>query len=612
MDTRLSLLAMACLVGSTLACATPVGVKRVDARAVHRSLTTNVLSHGKPSAPTAQTLHRLALYERFDDDPEAALAELHAGLPEAGAEGVLFALAELSFLHAEHSGKRPYYLAAALYAYAFLFPEADAVPDPFDPRLRLATDLYNRGITAGLTSGDGSEVILAAGVLSLPFGELDLQVDPSGFTWGGRRLVRFVPVAELDVRGLRNRYRRAGIGAPLAASIDAREPGAKPPPSIRIPRNIKVPVTAFVRFEQPRRGISAGRVEGSIELYAEDISPSVRVGNVDVPLEYEPSSSLAYSLARAEIWEFELKGFLSGDFRKVQDGLYMLHPYRKGRVPVVLVHGTASSPGRWAEMLNELGNDPSLEDRYQFWLFMYNTGNPILYSASLLRESLRGALTQLDPKDRDPALRRMTLIGHSQGGLLARLMVVDSETRFWDAVSRVPLDQLEISEESHDLLQRAMFFEALAFVERVIFIATPHRGSFLAGRRLGRLAAGLVTLPNTLRRTGREFFGQNPDAAVRRSVEDVQTSVDNMDPKSVFVQALSETEIADGVAVHSIIPVQGSGPPAELDDGVVEYVSAHLEHAASELVVRSGHSTQSHPHTIEETRRILNEHLETR
>ncbi|MGE5305138.1 MAG: hypothetical protein ACM3TN_17650, partial [Alphaproteobacteria bacterium] len=44
-------------------------------------------------------------------------------------------------------------------------------------------------------------------------------------------------------------------------------------------------------------------------------------------------------------------------------------------------------------------------------------------------------------------------------------------------------------------------------------------------------------------------------------------------------------------------------------DGVVAYESAHIEGVASEKVVHSGHSTQGHPETIEEVKRILIEHL---
>jgi len=54
----------------------------------------------------------------------------------------------------------------------------------------------------------------------------------------------------------------------------------------------------------------------------------------------------------------------------------MMHPYRRGRVPVILVHGTASSPARWAEIVNEVQNDPVLRTKIQVWLFMYNTSKP--------------------------------------------------------------------------------------------------------------------------------------------------------------------------------------------------------------------------------------------
>lgn len=49
-------------------------------------------------------------------------------------------------------------------------------------------------------------------------------------------------------------------------------------------------------------------------------------------------------------------------------------------------------------------------------------------------------------------------------------------------------------------------------------------------------------------------------------------------------------------------------PPEQGNDGVVEYKSAHIEAVESELVVRSGHSTQGTSETIEEVRCILYEH----
>lgn len=56
----------------------------------------------------------------------------------------------------------------------------------------------------------------------------------------------------------------------------------------------------------------------------------------------------------------------------------------------------------------------------------------------------------------------------------------------------------------------------------------------------------------------------------------------------------------------------GDGPVTGKTDGTVAYESAHIEGVASEVVVRSGHSTQGHPETVEEVRRILREHIGAR
>src|SRR5258705_8713917 len=101
------------------ACATPGGVVRGNPQLVYRALTSSVLSTGEPSAPTAQVLHRRGVATRFEDEPEAVLAELR-GTGVGLSRDRLFALAELSFAHADKAKKREYYLAAAVYAYAFL------------------------------------------------------------------------------------------------------------------------------------------------------------------------------------------------------------------------------------------------------------------------------------------------------------------------------------------------------------------------------------------------------------------------------------------------------------------------------------------------------------
>jgi triacylglycerol esterase/lipase EstA (alpha/beta hydrolase family) len=261
-------------------------------------------------------------------------------------------------------------------------------------------------------------------------------------------------------------------------------------------------------------------------------------------------------------------------------------------------------------MLNELENDRRLRGRYQFWVFTYNTGNPIVYSAGVLAESLKKAVAELDPDGKDPALREMVLIGHSQGGLLTKLTVVDSGTRFYDNIISVPFDQLQASSETKGLLRRSLFYQPVPSVKRVVFIATPHRGSFVAGGLIGRLTGKLISLPFVLLTPLTEVITANPQAVSLRSIKDIPRSTDNMDPKHKFILILESLPVAPGVHAHSIIAVKNPKAPKEKwNDGVVAYSSAHLDGVESELVVHSSHSTQAEPETIEEVRRILIEHL---
>jgi pimeloyl-ACP methyl ester carboxylesterase len=593
-------------------CATPVGVKRLDEQAAHRELNANILSAGKLSDYSTQILERNALGERFKSDPEFVLAELNSGLGKPDERDRLFALSELSFAHAEESRNKSYYLASAADAYAFLFPAnpADA-PGPYDPRLRLAVDLYNRGIALGLTTKDGKEVDLGGRQLELPFGSLSLEDNPEGFSYAGNHLTKFVSLADLKVRGLRNSYRKAGIGAALSARV---EPSPNNPASRWIPPKAKVPITAFVRFDDPRRAMSDGRLHGTVELYDEDKTAAVQVGSYSVPLESDPSASLAYRLEGSPLWDFELAGFRRGDFSFLGvgkggdlNGLYMLHPYHPNMIPVVLVHGTASSPARWAEMENELLGDPAIASRYQLWFFIYNSGNPIALSAMRLRESFQAVHKDVDPDGKDPALNQMVVIGHSQGGLLTKMTVVDSGTRFWDTRTKVPFDKADLDPETRDLLARAMFVKPLPFVTRVIFIATPHRGSYMASNYFVKFGNKFINLPGGLAKSAVQL-GKLREPSMLGTPFTFPTALDNMDASNPFIKSLATMRIADGVHAHSIIPVKGTGPVEEGNDGVVEYKSAHIDGVESELVVRSGHSTQATPQTIEEVRRILYEH----
>ena len=54
----------------------------------------------------------------------------------------------------------------------------------------------------------------------------------------------------------------------------------------------------------------------------------------------------------------------------------------------------------------------------------------------------------------------------------------------WEEISDRPFSELKISAETREFLEPAIFFDALPFTERVVYISTPHRGSYQARRRI--------------------------------------------------------------------------------------------------------------------------------
>ena len=594
------------------ACATPVGVDPITPEKFQREISANAITTDAPSVFSDQVLQRFNLRDRFKNEPEVALTELHASLDTEGGENRLFALAELSYLHAKKSGAKHYYLASAVYAYAFLFRGADGPPpDALDPRTRLAAVLYNRALTEGLRRG--ADVVVAPGEHNLPFGRLEIDLPGGEPNWAGRPLDEFLPASDVQVRGLRNRYQQVGLGAALVARLGPVKGVA--PAFSRVPPALKVPVTVFLRLDQVREGLATGQLHGALELYSMDTASQIAVEGRSVPLEFEPSAALAYTLDKAPVWDSEIRAFLRGTFLGSGETLYALTPYRPGRVPVVLVHGTASSPARWADLVNELEADPRIASRIQLWLFTYNTGLPILYSGGILRETLTKTVAELDPEGTDPAMRHMVLIGHSQGGLLAKMTVVDSGTQFWDNVSETSFDELRVSDETRAILQRSLFMTPLPFVDRVVFVATPHRGSDVAGflvERFRWFVAWALTLPPSLIRITGEVLVGSEDPRLRVQLrQGLPRSVDNMSPGNPGIKTLASLPLAPGVTAHSIIATKGGGSLGETGDGVVSYRSAHLDEAVSELIVRSGHSVQGNAVAIEEIRRILLQHLRT-
>jgi pimeloyl-ACP methyl ester carboxylesterase len=287
----------------------------------------------------------------------------------------------------------------------------------------------------------------------------------------------------------------------------------------------------------------------------------------------------------------------------------MLRPFEPGKIPVVFVHGLFSSPRAWVQTINELRNSPAIASRYQFWVFLYPTGLPIPASARRLREDLARARERLDPAHTDGALERMVLVGHSMGGLLSKMMAQDSGSVLWNAAITVPQDRFRAPPELREELDQVLVFRPLPFVRRVIFIATPHRGSPIANGPVGWLVCRIMRRPNEQGARVAEIEALNgPNVLATELHGRALNAIGNLRTDSPILAALDRIRIDRTVPYHSIIPLIGG---VTKTDGVVEYGSSHLDGAVSEQIVVGTHFSQEAPEVTRELRRILLEHLGT-
>jgi triacylglycerol esterase/lipase EstA (alpha/beta hydrolase family) len=425
----------------------------------------------------------------------------------------------------------------------------------------------------------------------LPVGRLAITLNSDLLPWQLGNFHAFLPADDYAVRGLSVRNRTAGIGLPLVALHRK---------TLEMPSGPKLPITAFLRVSGDVSDLDNGSASATLELYSAYEGTDVIINGRNVPLETDSTTPLAYMLEGSGIWMLDLRRFINANRQEPE--LLLIQPYQAGRIPVVFVHGTAGSPVQWAEMWNTLRSDPVLRQRYLFWFFTYNSSVPVSISAAALREALSEKVANLDPEGKDPALQQMVVVGHSQGGLLAKLSVVNTGSTLWWNFTDHSLEDLKTEPELKARLREYYFIEPLPFVTRVVYISTPHRGSFLAKSWVRNLVRRFVTLPYDIL-----LFEQSKLPSEFR--DKTLTSVDSMSPKNPLLMALSEMPVAPGVKAHSIIAVKGDKDPATGNDGVVEYTSAHQNGVQSEFIVRAGHLCQGHPLTIEEVRRILLSHL---
>jgi len=354
----------------------------------------------------------------------------------------------------------------------------------------------------------------------------------------------------------------------------------------------------------PAKGISAA-VTATLGFHGNDAKlalrrpakqPTASVEGKVRPLEANFSAPISYYQPPGNPLLIGLMGALRAAHYEKKTGLYFLQPYDPDRIPLVFVHGLISTPFDWVKTINGLQADPEIRKRYQFWVFAYPTGNPVLYSALRLREEL----ARVDKAY--PNHKGYVLVGHSMGGLLSQAQVTSVTRDDWEKTLGAPAMQIFATLRPADLVVRATTFKANPRIKRVVFICTPHLGSKMASAGIGELAIKLISLPVDLVTT---IKSEVPEATLRKINNGrLPNSVSNLAPNAPYLKILNKESIQ--APYHSIIGNRGKpGPLADSSDGVVPYWSSHLDGAKSECIVPGPHGSCELPETIAELDRIL-------
>jgi hypothetical protein len=288
------------------------------------------------------------------------------------------------------------------------------------------------------------------------------------------------------------------------------------------------------------------------------------------------------------------------------DGIYMLSPFDKNKIPVLLIHGLISDPQSLSQIYNTLMQSNIIRENYQFWFYFYPTGQPILLDSFALRKSLNALYEKYAVGD-TTKFDKMVVVGYSLGGLVAQLLVQGSKGDFLEKkVFFTELKELDIDKKHKEMLEDMLNFKPLPYIKQVIFISTPHKGAEMAAWVSSQLLGDLVVSPN-------DYYKEYKNTLMfiskfTRSYNDRVLSgnaLDNLRPRSPFIALTNELPYGKGIELNSIIGDASMAGNIGGTDGIVPYRSSHLNNSKSETIIKSDHHSVYKPACAKEVYRLL-------
>ncbi|OYP38949.1 hypothetical protein CGZ80_01515 [Rhodopirellula sp. MGV] len=585
-----------------------------------------LLNHSGPqiSERTWNTLRRYGLRDGYQKDSTVCLQNIQQTIRENRDPELIHSLAELSYVEGKkaeladrESDALAHYGVTLTNSYDYLFSEElKLTRNHYDPQFRETCDLYNESLEDTLRLLCKQSHIKPGQTYRVKANDQEfvIQTEMRG-KWNADEFDHYEFVSDYEIQTLRSKHTTFGLGVPMIAvrkSDSERDPREK-----YYPEGLSYAVTAMMRCTGKNDESKEGSNVCVLEFFDPLKANQVKLASHWVPLETDLTTPLAFFLDTPRFRERnrETEGLINPEDASKNRGVYMLEPYDPNRIPVLMVHGLWSSPRTWMDMFNDLRSFAEIRERYQFWFYLYPSGQPFWISATQLRTDLQELRETFDPMHQDAPIDEMVLVGHSMGGLVSRMQTIDSGDDFWQIVSDQPREKLLGDEQQRMKLVSTLYFHPNQSVKRVITIGTPHRGSQFANDVTRWLARKVIKLPKISTATGKTLVDSNPNYFRDTELLTMANAIDSLAPESPIFPVMMRAKYAPEVKYHNIIGVLADPTllqkKAGRGDGIVAYDSAHMNDTESELVVDAEH-TKIHMtgQAIFEVRRILLEHLQ--
>ncbi len=624
-----------------IAACTSVTVSTRDSTEYMKLRRGDIISSGQLSQPTLSTLHIVGIDANTCQKQIKSCIKTINTTQALNDEQRLSASSELWLMYAMQNQKtkaitdNPYelnqqlsnqlngYLEAARQAYAYLFYTNRSLDKrALEDRQNQVRDFYNQACHAAVTilsdAIDTQKKYLPQHMIE----HWQIETDFNGILKTEQKeskINSFTPDYRLDFKGLRNQYVQDGLGARMVIAMEQESTPTIHNPNRSSPNHAistslpwepmhYISVTALLKF--PGNTLQEVLTTHRVILAAYDTwqDHHVMIANHPVPLAANYTAAYGLWLANSDFSSQSIKTLFGKGNILAEPRVYLMQPYQPHLKTLILIHGLASSPEAWVNVANEIMGDDRLRKHYQIWQVYYPTNVPIIINRYEIAKAIEKTFDHYDPQRKNPASHNSVIIGHSMGGILARLLVSSSNNTPWQALNKYHKIDPEKQKDVRNKLANYIDFEPLPEISRAIFIAAPHRGTPFADQKLARLVASLVKLPvNMLKKvtdaTISIFGGQTTNTPTINGI-------DNLSTQDLSIQTLAKLNISPKVTYHSIMGNNTPNAPIkESSDGIVPYQSAHWDGAQSEIIIPSGHSVQETPEAIIEIRRILYEHL---